>query len=52
MRKVVHATSPLASSITRISTKLKKMLMLKFVVSVLKLDEVTENLLSKLLPLD
>ena len=24
MRKVVHATSPLASSITRISTKLKK----------------------------
>ena len=42
----------LASSITRISTKLKKMLMLKFVISVLKLEEVTENLLSKLLPLD
>ena len=26
--------------------------MLKFVISVLKLEEVTENLLSKLLPLD
>ena len=42
----------LASLITCISTKLKKMLMLKFVISVLKLEEVTENLLSKLLPLD
>ena len=42
----------LASSITRISTKLKKMLMLKFVTSVLKLEEVTENRLSKLFPLD
>ena len=42
----------LASLITCISTKLNKMLMLKFVISVLKLEEVTENLLSKLLPLD
>ena len=42
----------LASLITCISTKLNKMLMLKFVISVLKLEEVTENLLSKSLPLD
>ena len=43
----------LASLITFISTKLNKMLMLKFVISVLKLEEVTENLiLSKSLPLD
>ena len=42
----------LSSLITCISTKLNKMLMLKFVISVLKL-EVTENLiLSKSLPLD
>ena len=43
----------LASLITCISNKLNKMLMLKFVISVLKLEEVTENLiLSKSLPLD
>ena len=42
----------LSSLITCISTKLNKMLMLKFVISVLKL-EVTENLiLSKSLSLD
>ena len=57
MRKVSSARfipllDYLASSITRISTKLKKMLMLKFVTSVLKLEEVTENRLSKLFPLD
>ena len=35
-----------------VSPLTKKRLVLKFVISVLKLEEVTENLLLKLLPLD
>ena len=55
MCKVKHATSPFRATWLRqlhVSPLSYKMLMLKFVISVLKLEEVTENLLSKLLPLD
>ena len=38
--------------VLHVSPLTKKRLVLKFVISVLKLEEVTENLLLKLLPLD
>ena len=55
MCKVKHATAPFRATWLRqlhVSPLSYKMLMFKFVISVLKLEEVTENLLSKLFPLD